>query len=363
MLLATPTVVIVAQSGRYLAQIAHQAGYRVWIADCYGDVDTQAIAERWYQLTSVSDSGAVLDAIIALSQGETCQLVYGTGVECFYTVLTALPEHVTPIGNTVETLEYFFQPAVFIAMLRHLALPHPETQLKPPNYSDAPWLHKSCNGFGGQAIYLASDASQSETGYFQRYHAGLPASALFVSDGETGIILSYQQQYIRSSEKFDFTLLGLSHIEGLLKPYQAVLQNMINAVVQYTGLVGFNSLDFILTDDGQLLVLEINPRLSASAQLLADTTPVFDIHLSACLQGELPAELPHLIQHHLHTIFAPNDVVIPTDLVWPDYCADIPPASTIIKENEPICSAIVESSINFNESQQQIETELFKLLF
>ena len=74
------TVLVVAQHGRFLAQLAHRAGHRVLVADCFGDQDTLAIATRWQPLGNLQDTVTIRNTLLTLSQNESCLLVYGSGV-------------------------------------------------------------------------------------------------------------------------------------------------------------------------------------------------------------------------------------------------------------------------------------------
>jgi hypothetical protein len=111
------TVVIVAQSGRFLAQLAAEAGYSVRVADCFGDQDTLSIAERWIALSTLHDHDAIYDAILELSQNQPCFLIYGSGVEVFFPVLTRLPKTITLIGNATAVIEQLKNPLYFFSLL------------------------------------------------------------------------------------------------------------------------------------------------------------------------------------------------------------------------------------------------------
>ena len=61
------------------------------------------------------------------------------------------------------------------------------------------------------------------------------------------------------------------------------------AVTEAFGLVGLNGIDFVLRE-GEPYVLEINPRYSASMELIerGGRLSVFEAHVAAC-GGDLPA--------------------------------------------------------------------------
>ena len=78
-------VLILAQSGRFLAQSASQAGYRVWVADCFGDIDTLVASERWQGLPKLASLTCkqFLTVLQSLTKG---LLNFSTCVEFFNNV-------------------------------------------------------------------------------------------------------------------------------------------------------------------------------------------------------------------------------------------------------------------------------------
>ena len=67
---------------------------------------------------------------------------------------------------------------------------------------------------------------------------------------------------------------------------------MAQATTKAFGLVGANGIDFVVRD-GEAFVLEVNPRASASMELLerAGRGSVFEAHVAAC-RGRLPSPPP-----------------------------------------------------------------------
>jgi predicted ATP-grasp superfamily ATP-dependent carboligase len=123
---------------------------------------------------------------------------------------------------------------------------------------------------------------------------------------------------------------------------QQVCSGLLRAAQQLTvelGLRGLNSLDCMVEGDG-FVVLEINPRLSASFALYdveAGGARLFEAHLRACA-GELTADFPPgLAQAHL-IYYAPFDLATPAAQEWPQWVADTPFGATRIKAGEPVCT-------------------------
>jgi predicted ATP-grasp superfamily ATP-dependent carboligase len=356
-------VLIVAQSGRFLAQIAHRAGYPVWVADCFGDNDTLAFASRWLPISDLSNPRSVLDTVLALSKGEACTLVYGSGIESFHGILDQLPSHIKLVGNSQQSIDTVKNPSQFFNILDQLAIAYPTTQLHPPQETTG-WLSKSPHGLGGGHIeYYQANILRTDV-YYQRYTEGISGSVLFLANGTQGHLLSINQQFSVNDSDMPFLLSGLASPFHLSDDHQSTLQNTIDALLGCIALVGLNSLDFIISNADEILALEINPRPSASAELLTQLPQLFNVHLKAC-QGTLSIDTisrPKTNPTYLHYIFAQHDTVIPDGILWPSHCHDIPAAGHLIVKKHPICTVIVETSLTFNQSREQVQNDIYTLL-
>jgi predicted ATP-grasp superfamily ATP-dependent carboligase len=355
-------VLIVAQSGRFLAQLAHRAGYPVWVADCFGDQDTLAVAERWLPLTDLHDHISVTKTLLDLSENQTCSLLYGSGIEAFYPILKSLPDTISLIGNPANIIEQVKMPHLFFPLLQHLDIPYPETGFTVDDSRSERWIRKPINSFGGQFITDSAKQSDSQDAYFQQYVEGKSGSALFLADGQSAQLYSFNQQFNLTHSDTPFLFSGLSTPLAITATLRQKINVFINQLVAHTGLLGFNSLDFIITSKNEVLVLELNPRLSASAQLIDSSIPIFDNHLAACTTQSAKEYQSPLIQRHLHTLFAPFDVVIPEFINWPSYCHDYPQPNMLIKQNAPICSVVIETPLSFKQSESEIQQSIFSLL-
>ncbi|MFT7414669.1 MAG: putative ATP-grasp superfamily ATP-dependent carboligase, partial [Methylophagaceae bacterium] len=120
-------ILIFAQSGRFLAQSATQAGYTVWVADCYGDSDLLIVAERWQSLPLFTEltHDSILATLSELTGGEPCILICGGGIELCYHLLHPLPANIQLIGNTPDTIHIIKTPALFFDVLNQHAIGYP----------------------------------------------------------------------------------------------------------------------------------------------------------------------------------------------------------------------------------------------
>ena len=362
-----PPILIFAQSGRFLAQEAIQAGYNtVWVADCFADLDLQTVASRWSKLPPFSqlDPLNLLNYLTKLAQDEPCQLICGSGIEQFYPVLSQLPENILLIGNTAATINIIKTPSLFFPLLSQLNLPYPETQFERPKIKDN-WLVKSMVGMGGEHIQPLGQAELPENIYFQHYINGTSASALFLADGQKALLLTINTQWLAPCENSPYRLGGIETPFELSATNQQLLESAINCISNSTGLLGLNSIDFIITAEDELLFLEVNPRLSASCELIADRVPILQYHINAC-NGQLPdikiysSEKKHVLQY----VYAASTLTIPETIIWPEQCHDLPETGTLIEVGQPVCTIRVmgDNSADCQHRLEQIYNKVNVLL-
>ncbi len=346
-------VLILAQSGRFLAQAAKQAGYPVWVADCFGDIDTLSYASRWLAIPAISalSKNTLLATLHQLTQGQPCQLICGSGVESFHPLLTQLPQHIKLIGNSPTTIARAIDPSSFFETLNRLKINHPKSQLKWPNKTEN-WLIKANTGFGGSHVQYIDVENHQQGYYYQQYIKGQNASALFIANSKKAKLVSLNTQYVSDNAETPFQLLGLATPSTLSASNTLIVERIIEQLTIAFGLVGFNSIDFIIDQDDKLLLLEVNPRPSASLELLANHQPLFQLHIDAChgqLFDELPlADQPSSLFYH----FASDDIIIPDNINWPASCHDLPKPGTKIQRNCPIFTSVLHG-IEANSTAHQ----------
>ncbi|MDH5358492.1 MAG: ATP-grasp domain-containing protein [Gammaproteobacteria bacterium] len=336
-------VLILAQSGRFLSQSASQAGYPVWVADCFGDQDTLSCAQRWQALPPLSEltQTSLLETLSEITNGEDCTLICGSGIESYYGLLTTLPNNIHLVGNSAHTINIIKTPILFFGLLKQLRLPYPDTQFMQP-VDDTNWLIKSPKGLGGNHVKHLNRHPPTTECYFQRHITGSSGSALFLANGIHAQLLSINKQTLRPYTDSPFRLGAIEKPWAITEAHRHQLEEAICKISSKTGLLGLNSLDFIISEQGELLLLEINPRPSASAELIGSIVSIFHHHINAC-HGSLPDKpiIDTVTKGSLRYLYARHNYRIPSDVSWPSECHDLPAAGTLIKKHAPICTSIL----------------------
>ncbi len=352
-----PPVLVFAQSGRFIAEAATRAGYPVRVADCFADNDTRAVAESLIHLPPLEQlsQGQLLKTLVSLSQSEPCLLIYGTGIERFYPILSQLPANIEVIGNSQATLALLREPQAFFSLLAALQLPHPPTSLtKAPSLTP---LRKRLNSAGGTTV-IADNAPLKPGEFYQQKMEGETRSVCFITDGEALRILGWNRQLNQSGQFILQQIWQCDQPPAHASQLIAILQKLVKA----SRLRGFNSLDYILSHDDAIYILEINPRISASVELLSEASWL-QWHIDAC-RARLLTGITQRSENKqvrlLHVCFAEKAYEVVDHPKWPTACHDLPNAGNLIRQGHPICTVIVAAESEqacirqLNDCQQKL---------
>ncbi len=345
-------MLIIATHARMLAQAARNSGFSPVVIDCYGDQDTQKLAEQYRQVKSLAVAD-LTPAIEFFKQQGISQVVYGSGFEQHSDSLIFLAGHFQILGNHPENFIALHNKRDFFQRLRQLNINYPEVRFTAPDDCEG-WLIKPEQSQGGvniQHLTKNSSAYLEAAYYYQRYLNGKALSVLFLADGTQAQVIGYNQQLVTSFTNQPFVFAAILNQAELSLTQQQILTDWINQLTECYGLRGLNSLDFILADD-ICYVLEINPRPSASMQLYDGA--LFTAHIEAC-QGKFSnADFKTGCFRLYQIVYAPAQIQISAEIQWPDGYVDIPTTGAMINPQQPICS-IIASGKNLVELSTDLQ--------
>ena len=336
-------LLLVSASGRALAQSAARAGMPAVVLDLFNDLDARALAVASRSVAGPDgkfDSRQLVAAAQELCPPENCAgLVYGSGLEGRTRLLERLSNGRTLFGNRPDTVAALKDPARVFPLLDSLGIAHPEVRLDPPE-DVVGWLLKRTGGAGGSHVRRAGLRHRARARrYFQRFQPGRTLSVLFAADGRRARVIGFNEQWTAGVQHCAPYCYGGAVSRPLLtRQTQRRIAGLLDDLVQASGLVGLNGLDFILSGETPV-VLEINPRPTATIDLYdADIEGgVLALHLRAC-RGELP-EVPAASVARAHAIvYAAVALRVPVDVEWPEWCTDLPEGGGVIPMGAPVCS-------------------------
>lgn len=350
-------VVIAGVTTRALAISAARAGYRVTAVDGFGDLDLRAEAEViTLQAGAPSRRGPLAAAALAAAVPASLA-AYTSNFENYPAAVRRLSRHRRLLGNPPEVLVPARDPIRLMRELGRRGFATPETRPSAPGgAASGSWLLKPRRSGGGHGITIWRRGRRvPRAGYLQEQIRGVPGSIVFAADGRHAVPLGLTRQLVGEGR---FGAGGFRYCGSLLAAAGARLfsrerevfetaASLAAAVTSEFGLVGLNGLDFVARD-GVPYPLEINPRFSASMELIerAHGLSLFELHRRAC-QGTLPSALsPADAMLAKAIVFARREVILDDTSSWlrEGWMADIPHPGERIRQGRPICTIFAEGS-------------------
>ena len=346
------TVLIAAFSARALAASARRAGYKPLVVDCFGDLDTVALAEASRCLPARVQVGftarpliAALESLVSEASSPPIGLVLGGGFECNPRLVAKLAEHFTLIGNDAETIWRAKHPQHFFQILGDLGVPHPETRLDAPEISDG-WLMRRIGGSGGLHIHpCPAKPRPDKRRFYQRVAQGAPVSLLgLVSDKSAAFAAS--RQWTNPLPRRPYRYGGAVGSWPLDEDLEARMIEMSLAVSEALSLKGIVSFDY-LVDDGAPLLLEVNPRPGATLDVFDDASgTLFKAHVEASRDGDpaaiLSTEWHPPIARAAAFLYADRGGLTIPAVDWPEWSADRPCPGSTIAARQPLATVLAE---------------------
>ncbi len=338
---------IVAYSARALVQAAARAGEPVHVIDWFADEDTRALAVTCHVVPpGKAGSGfarVALDGALSELAGRFDKIVYGAGIEGRPALLARLERAGRVFGNPLSVLKLTKDPAALSDLLTRIGANHPEISFNRPDTSG--WLSKRVGGSGGGHVTWADEGSGRAGHYYQRAVAGTGMSVLFAADGAKAVVLGFSEQWTSPSRTSPFRYGGCAGPIDLDDAIAAALASLCGRLTAEAGLVGLNGLDCLITPDGDITVIEINPRPGAAIDLLDDLN-LWQIHINA-ISGQLPPYpvRPSRTKRAACVLYADQPLIVPSGFAWPDWTADRTVAGQAIAKAAPICTVFAEADL------------------
>lgn len=298
-----PALVVVGASIRAWAASARRAGWLVRGADLFADRDLLSIAEA--TAVAPEDYPAGLAAAVAR---------FPPGPWCYCGALENAPDLVDSLaaarplaGCPGAVLRRVRSPRLLAAALAAAGILSPETRDDPLGLpTDGTWLVKPRRSAAGRGIGIwsgdgalsAAAGAGAGKSVWQARVAGVPVSGSFVVDGEGARLVGTTEQFVgvRSWHAPPFAWCGCVDVapDRLPDPIRLQWLAIGDALGRAFGVRGAIGVDAILSPEGRLVVLEVNPRPTASMELVdrREGGALAGDHLRACgWPGPAPVRL------------------------------------------------------------------------
>lgn len=353
-------LVLAGASVRSLAASAARAGFEVHAVDLFGDLDLRAIAAS---TALARPYPAGLPA--AMAALPPAPWSYTGGLENHPDVIAAIAVERTLAGCPADAVSTVRDPVVLGHAIRRIGLGFPDTRPDPTDLPvDGSWLVKPRRSAGGHGILPWHGAARTEPGtgdadvVWQRRVAGHPAAACYklAAGGATLVGCSRQLVGRRWCHAPACGYCGSVDLDpdSLDPAVRERLERLGGLLAERFSLVGLVGVDLIVDHRRGVHLIEVNPRPTASMELVERATglSVAAEHLASCgiAVATTPTGWPRRGSWSKAVLFAPTDVVVdeaslaavadaagdPVD-GWPPL-ADVPCPGQVIPAGRPVCS-------------------------
>lgn len=344
-------LVIAGLSVRGAAEAARRDGFEVVAVDRFGDADTRAAAVEW--------RGWWARAPLPVVEGGAPWLITsGFDTPGARDALQGRPL----LGTSPTAIARVRDPRHFFGALDARGIAHPAVSWRPQ--SGAGWLRKDFASSGGEQVRLADQALDDTDDphdaapgrYWQRLIPDAePVSVTFLCNGERAALLGLNRQLLHPAAACPWRFGGVIGPLPMTGRVQTRLQGLADRLTSEFGLRGLASLDLLRQGD-DLLVLEVNPRLSASLVLYGAQGGLVRAVVEACVHGGLPD--PPALQRlrgprvrGIETVRATRPCRLdPTGVQWLQRRAgalglhDLPAGPQRFEPGDPLCSVEAEGT-------------------
>ncbi len=356
------SLIIVGASARGAAFSAIRAGFAPYAIDMFADSDLAAVCPT-QKIRSYP-----ADFLPALEAAPSAPWIYTGGLENYPRLVDQMAK-VRPLwGNSGKALRRVRNPFLLAERLSAAGVLVPELarQLAHGDQIDGDWLQKPLRSSAGLRIRLLRPelrCAKKQSYYYQRFAQGRPCGAVFNSQqGECQLLGATNQLLLGNSfPSMPFGYRGSYGPRRMSLKEQVQLQLAGDTLVREFGLRGLFNVDYILGKHSSVCILEVNPRYSASIEVLENalTFQAMELHsaeFSSSLPRDIQPKIRKLPQRYCGKIvvYARSPVVVsPTltrlDKTWNKHphspgLADIPSVGDRIAAGSPIATVLCQSS-------------------
>jgi len=364
-------ILAVGYSVRHIVCSGSRAGYEMYAADAFGDVDTKRCAKRHFRLNPFQ-----LQADVKLLKEKIDGIIIGSGFErADFDFLNVEDRKKKILGNAPELTKEVSNKAWLSSRLDDLGIPHPlaytgreiaegEEKAKHFHY---PVVAKPAYGGGGTANFFCTHekelirwAKQLPEFLFQEYIKGTSASVSLIATKKEAVSVSVNEQLIGLNS---LCAPGPFVYCGNISPFECSDSERISEIAaeltHALGLVGSNGVDFVVTDD-EPFVIEVNPRFQGSLDTVELSTGLnlVDAHVKAVKEDIFNERVEAKRYVAKAIVFAKQEGIVVENLDRGGI-VDIPETGRIVRRGEPIATGIGIGSSResaFAEAMRNVDT-------
>ena len=369
-----------------------RAGHNAYSIDYFGDLDVQQVCKVNLSISTQRpgkscgrlNNNFSPDKLLHLLHKmlQTTQIdgiLLASGLEDDPTILSSMNDHVQIVGNKPNQIRRVRDKEQFFSTLKRLGIPHPETEFagdlqeakKKAKDIGYPVIIKPEKGFGGVSVKKVANQNQltsllkrafldDHKFIIQEFISGIAASASVLSTKEKVLTLTVNKQLLGMpilGQREEYGYCGNIVPLSTSHAFRELCCSTVERLISQYKLEGSNGVDFVISDQGIPMVVEVNPRFQGTLECVERVLGIniVQTHLDACNLRVLPDIT--VSSRHFCTrliLFALRRSQVP-DLTRIHDVSDIPFPGTIIEEGEPLCSIIREGlneAMSLSEAQE-----------
>jgi len=360
-----------------IAGSARKAGYRVYAADYFGDMDLRRVCAEFKAVIKQKsekscgriESNFKPEAFLRMAKSLSKKyridaILLSSGLDDEFDVLYELDDLAPILGTPPKTIERVRKKPEFFNELKSCGIEFPETAVV-KNIDEArtaaskigyPVLLKPVRGFGGANIRTARNSTELEKTFFnislgneevliQEFVNGLHASISLLATTKDVKVLTINEQllglrFLFRREPFGYcgNILPLPVADSTFRKCEHIAKK----IASHFGLQGSNGVDLVISKQGKPYVIEVNPRFQGTQECVERVLGInlVESHIKACLDGSLPniSRKKSIFCTRL-ILYSPKRVKVPNLTRYLEV-RDIPLPESIIEKGEPLCSIL-----------------------
>lgn len=355
------SIAVLGASARSAAFSVLRSGRNVVAVDLFADADLA-------QHVHVKQISAYPEGFVDWLAASECDAWLYTGALENYPDLVDQLSQIRPLlGNQGDALRRCRDPLVLQDVLTENGLGFPATQDSGKNLPlDGSWLCKTYRGSSGSGVWQLDgngslDQAEAAAAYFQKRVEGWPIAVVFALGEQQNTTLGMTTQWVGADAvgAAQFQYAGSLELQqDLPNAIQQQIEKLAYVLAKQFHLRGLVGVDLLIEVD-RLWVLEINPRYTASVEILERNSGIsaIDAHVAACLGAQIAGKKSKASSDQAHgkaVLYAKQEVTIDAGFfAWAiaqsgyqldSGLADVPVEGSLIPQGRPVLTVFAAAS-------------------
>ena len=265
-----PLLVVAGGSARGLAWSAWAAGWRVYAADCFGDADLDGCTADHRVVPQHGDESYPSGLVAAVAAFPPAAWCYCGALENHPDVVARISAARHLIGNPPAVIAAVRDPRRLAPLVRMAGLDWPETHDVPHGLPvDGTFLVKPLASAGGRGVmpWRGTAGAPTEPCRWQRRIVGRSYGVSYAVAAGMARIYGVARHLVRPTRRYAFRGAVEIDLADLPTDVRRGLERF-GAVLAAAGLIGMVGADVVIDRLGRAHVVEVNPRPTASMELV-----------------------------------------------------------------------------------------------